>query len=144
MLFTSSSPLGGTFTFSSYRDPRQSETLAAFDAAATWAARKGAITPRHLEEAQLQCFKALDAPTAPNSRGSRRFAHPQLSDEARQAFRARLLDACAADLCAVSERYLCGVSVPKSECIVGNAAAVGVNEADGWALLGPELLPLDP
>ena len=80
----SASAMGGTFTFSSYRDPRQVETLAAFDAAAAWAAAEGSVTAQDVEEAQLQCFKGLDAPRAPSARGWGRFAQPELDDDARQ------------------------------------------------------------
>ena len=80
----SASALGGTFTFSSYRDPRQVETLAAFDAAAAWAAAEGSVTAQDVEEAQLQCFKGLDAPRAPSARGWGSFAQPELDDDARQ------------------------------------------------------------
>ena len=134
--------LGGTFSFSSYRDPRQLETLAAFDAAAAWAAAEGSVTAQHVEEAQLQCFKGLDAPRAPSARGWGRFAQPQLTDDARQAFRERLLDTTPADLRAVAAQYLAAPPTPAAECIVGNAAAVGVDAGDGWAVLGPDLEPL--
>ena len=134
--------LGGTFSFSSYRDPRQLETLAAFDAAAAWAAADGSVTAQHVEEAQLQCFKGLDAPRAPSARGWGRFAQPQLTDDARQAFRERLLDTTPADLRAVAAQYLAAPPTPAAECIVGNAAAVGVDAGDGWAVLGPDLEPL--
>ena len=134
--------LGGTFSFSSYRDPRQLETLAAFDAAAAWAAAEGSVTAQHVEEAQLQCFKGLDAPRAPSARGWGRFAQPQLTDDARQAFRERLLDTTPADLRAVAAQYLAAPPTPAAECIVGNAAAVGVDAGDGWAVLGPDLQPL--
>ena len=160
----SASALGGTFTFSSYRDPRQVETLAAFDAAAAWAAAEGSVTAQDVEEAQLQCFKGLDAPRAPSARGWGSFAQPELDDDARQvsgiyfllltclrayslttarqAFRERLLDATPADLRAVAAQYLAAPGTPVAECIVGNAAAVGVDPADGWAVLGPDLQPL--
>lgn len=138
----SASAMGGTFTFSSYRDPRQVETLAAFDAAAAWAAAEGSVTAQDVEEAQLQCFKGLDAPRAPSARGWGRFAQPELDDDARQAFRERLLDATPADLRAVAAQYLAAPTTPVAECIVGNAAAVNVDAADGWAVLGPDLQPL--
>ena len=60
-----------------------------------------------------------------------------------QTFRERLLDATPNDLRDVAARYLAeGAGVPRSECIVGSAAAVGVDRADGWDLLGPDLKPL--
>ena len=121
---------------------RQLETLAAFDAAAAWAAAEGSVTAQHVEEAQLQCFKGLDAPRAPSARGWGRFAQPQLTDDARQAFRERLLDTTPADLRAVAAQYLAAPPTPAAECIVGNAAAVGVDAGDGWAVLGPDLQPL--
>ena len=91
-----------------------------------------------------QVFKALDAPTAPSGRGARRFDSPQLTDAARQSFREKLLDATPDDLRAVAARYLAegAEGAPRAECIVGSAAAVGVDGADGWDVLGPDLQPL--
>eukprot|EP00976_Prorocentrum_cordatum_P032924 670756-Prorocentrum_minimum.AAC.2 len=43
------SPLGGTFTFTSYRDPRSLETVEAFEAAAEWAAKGEAFSHRDVE-----------------------------------------------------------------------------------------------
>ena len=132
---------GGTFTFSSYRDPNQAETLRAFDNAVAWAASAGAIGPREVEEAQLQCFKAIDSPVAPRARGARRFAHPELGDDERQAFRERLLDASAADLRRVAAERLAGGGdgARAAECIVGN---VGGLEVKGWSVMTAELKPL--
>ena len=93
-------------------------------------------------QAQLQCFKGLDAPRAPSARGWGRFHQPDLDDDTRQGFRARLLDATPADLRAVAAQYLATPAAQSAECIVGNAAAVGVEAAEGWAVLGPDLQPL--
>ena len=47
-----------------------------------------------------------------------------------------------AQLRAAAEQYLVAPERPWAECIVGNAAAVGVAEDDGWAVVGPDLKPL--
>ena len=138
----SANSTSGTFTLSSYRDPLQLETLASFERAVEWAG--SSLTAQDVEEAQLQCFKSLDSPTAPRNRGARAFGYLSLTDEMRQAFREQLLDANANDVMEVAHKYL-GRESRSVDCIAGNASS-GVS-ADGgsvesWSLIGSDLEPL--
>jgi len=136
------SSLGGTFSMSSYRDPRTVETLQVFKDAAQWAASKDAISERDLTEAKLRAFKGIDSPTAPASRGMTRFTNPALTDEQRQVMRTRLLEVSVADLKAAAEKHL----LPAFEDGTANLAMVASPEAlarDGvehgsedWKVLG--------
>ena len=136
----SASPMTGTFTCSSYRDPGTLATLRAFEGAVTWAATPGSITAKDLQEAHLRAFKSLDAPLSPQSRGTALFTN-RLDDASRQRFRDALL-ACTPDsLRAAAEAHLVGK--PMSIAIVGNSAAVPVEHSvDGWTVLGADGKPL--
>lgn len=135
----SAASTSGSFLMSSYRDPRQMETLKCFDEAIDWA--RSSITAQDVEQAQLQCFKSLDAPVARKHRGTRRFGYPSLTDEMRQTFREGLLDATPQCLAAVAEKYI-GQTSAHVDCIVGNWSTTG-NGVEGWDILGPDLKPIE-
>merc|ERR1712046_474246 len=93
-----------------------------------------------IEEAQLQLFKSLDAPDAPKNRGARRFQYPSVSDEMRQEFRQRLLEADPASIMEVASKYTTK-SCASAECIAGNAFD-DTSDVSEWKLLGANLQPL--
>merc|ERR550534_772482 len=63
---------GGTFTFYSYRDPKNLETFSVYRESGEWAVENN-ITDQDVEEGQLRVFQKLDEPTTPGSRGIRNF-----------------------------------------------------------------------
>jgi len=129
----SASPLGGMFSFSSFRDPRTLETLDTFQHAMEWAATEGNIRPSDVEEAHLRAFKVLDAPIPPSARGARVYASG-IDDETRQVFRERLLACTIPTLHRVAEAHL--MYRTPSVAIVGNAAAIPVTHGiDGWSVI---------
>jgi hypothetical protein len=135
----SSSPMMGTFTCSSYRDPGTLATLKVFEDAVAWAATPGSISTKDMNEAGLRAFKSLDAPLAPQSRGTALFSN-RLDDASRQRFRDALLAQTPETLRAAAEAHLVGK--PMSIAIVGNAAAVPVEHGvDGWTVLGSDGKP---
>jgi len=135
------SPLGGTFSMSSYRDPRSLETVDVYEAAAAWAAKEGAFSDRDLEEAKLRAFKSLDSPVAPSGKGSTLFLN-KLDDDTRQVFRSALLAVEIGDLARVAQTYLVNGASEAATAIVGNEEKVSVEHGqDGWAVLGADLKP---
>ena len=129
----------GTFTCSSYRDPGTLATLKVFEDAVAWAATPGSISTKDMNEAGLRAFKSLDAPLAPQSRGTALFSN-RLDDASRQRFRDALLAQTPETLRAAAEAHLVGK--PMSIAIVGNAAAVPVEHGvDGWTALGSDGKP---
>eukprot|EP00227_Mantoniella_beaufortii_P012098 CAMPEP_0197588272 /NCGR_PEP_ID=MMETSP1326-20131121/9609_1 /TAXON_ID=1155430 /ORGANISM="Genus nov. species nov., Strain RCC2288" /LENGTH=1128 /DNA_ID=CAMNT_0043153083 /DNA_START=236 /DNA_END=3622 /DNA_ORIENTATION=- len=131
----SSSPVDGVFGFSSYRDPNTTATIDTFRRAVEWAATDGNLTPALLEEAHLKAFKMIDAPLAPQSRGSSLFSSG-LTDDARQTFRNQLLDCTADKMRLAAEKYLIGKT--PACAIVGGPAAVEAVRAAGWECLDAE------
>ena len=85
-------PLGGLFSFLSYRDPRLTETLAVYQAAVE-AAIGNPIAPEELEKAVIGSIGALDRPSDPAGRGYtamvREFSG--LTDSDRLRFRGEVL-----------------------------------------------------
>lgn len=89
----SSNPLGGHFTFFSYRDPNISTSLDAFEKAVETIV-SGNFDESDLEEAKLEVIQGLDAPVAPGTRGD--LTYNRLREgrppEVRQAYRDRLIN----------------------------------------------------
>ena len=128
----SSDPVGGLFTFYSYRDPNTMETLETFDKSIEWAKTPGNITQKELEEAQLRAFKQLDAPLAPSARGNSGFLSG-ISEDERQRFRDGLLAASPADLARAAEKHF---AAPRAYAIVGSAEKAP--QSADWVVLDAE------
>lgn len=96
----------GGFKFSSYRDPRLTETLADFDRAVDWLVS----TPhpaRSLEEAILGVISRFDKPASPAGEAKRVFLgslHDR-TPEQRAILRSRILQTTLADLRRLGETY---------------------------------------
>jgi len=103
----------GLFCFSSYRDPRLDETVAAFDLAIS-ATRNGELTQRNLDEAKLSVFSSIDAPKAPAERGQV-LMHRGLTDSMLQDFRERLIAVEMDEVSRVVGQYL---SDPSTRSVV--------------------------
>jgi len=135
------SPLSGTFTMNSYRDPRTLETVDTFMAAAEWATKDGVMSQQDLEEAKLRAFKSMDSPVAPSGRGSTLFLNG-LDDDIRQTFRTQVLAVEIADVARVAQHYLVANAAACHTAIVGNEEKVKVKHgAGGWEVLGADLKP---
>jgi Zn-dependent M16 (insulinase) family peptidase len=86
-------PLGKTFSFLSYRDPRLTETLKVYEEAARYLLEAG-ISGEELEKTIIGTIGSLDRPADPAGKGYlsmiRHFAG--ITDADRQAFRDRVLE----------------------------------------------------
>jgi len=117
----------GTFTFYSYRDPKNLETFSAYRGAAEWGA-EGAFDDQDIDEAKLGVFQQLDVPTQPGYRGLRHFLSG-VTDEQFAEHRIRVKRVTREDLIAVSERYLVGEGV-SGRALIG-PAQTGLEDL-GW------------
>ena len=88
------SPVAGTFTFSSYRDPHIAQTRDAFKKAAV-AIAEGHFDEGELEEAKLSIIQDLDSPLAPGQRAEIAYswALGERTFDLRSAWRKNLLTA---------------------------------------------------
>ncbi len=96
---SSYNPTSSNFYFYGYRDPNIATTVSAFDEAIKGVI-KGNFDESDLEEAKLEMIQALDTPVPPGSRGD--VAYSRLregkTDEVRQSFRDRILNASCKDI----------------------------------------------
>lgn len=97
----------GTFSFYSYRDPRDTETLTDFDNALDWL-KDATISDEVLEESILSVVSSLDAPGTPATEAKSAFYSP-LTGEGEQAFndyREAVKSVKVEDLKRVAQDYL--------------------------------------
>eukprot|EP00794_Sanderia_malayensis_P000544 gene544-1199_t len=105
------------FSFFSYRDPNDVDTLKAFEGSVKWASNRE-FTSEDVEEAKLSVFAAIDSPISPANRGFGLFSQG-ITDDMKQMYRDRLFQCSEDDLVDVSNRYLLpGVQVD-SRTIIG-------------------------
>ncbi|XP_070570362.1 presequence protease, mitochondrial-like isoform X2 [Ptychodera flava] len=109
----------GIFTFYSYRDPNNIETLQAFKSSAEWASQ-GKYTQQEIDEAKLSVFQTIDYPIAPPSRGMTLFL-TGITDDMKQTHREQLFAVTRDDLVNVAQKYL-----------------LSDHQTNGIAFLGPE------
>lgn len=102
----------GSFSFTCYRDPHLTSSLAAMDRAVDGVIA-GDFSARNLEEAKLTVVQKLDTPVSPGSRASVAWARQRdgRTAERRQAYRERLLAVEADDVARAVEQHL----APKME-----------------------------
>ena len=95
-----------TFKFFSYRDPKCSETFAAFKEAIEWS--KTSITNQHLEEAILGVVSSIDKPLSPvgEAKNDFNFNLEDISTKERLEMRQRVINCSIEDLIRVSKKYL--------------------------------------
>lgn len=110
------SPLNGTFSFFSYRDPNPANSLRVFDSAPGWFLGH-ALAEQELLEARLSVFSGLDAPQDISSEGLHMFYHG-ISDVDRQLYRDQLFAVDKAGLQATVER-LFNPEAPSKHCVIG-------------------------
>ena len=99
-----------TFKFFSYRDPKCTETFAAFKEAIEWS--KTSITNQHLEEAILGVVSSIDKPLSPvgEAKNDFNFNLENISTKERLEMRQRVINCSIEDLIRVSKKYLTGDS----------------------------------
>jgi Zn-dependent M16 (insulinase) family peptidase len=95
-----------TFKFFSYRDPKCTETFAAFRDAIEWS--KTSITDQHLEEAILGVVSSIDKPLSPvgEAKNDFNFNLEDISTKERLEMRQRVINCTIEDLIRVSKKYL--------------------------------------
>ena len=95
-----------TFKFFSYRDPKCTETFAAFKDAVEWS--KTSITEQHLEEAILGVVSSIDKPLSPvgEAKNDFNFNLENISTKERLEMRQRVINCSIEDLIRVNEKYL--------------------------------------
>jgi len=95
-----------TFKFFSYRDPKCTETFAAFKEAIEWS--KTSITNQHLEEAILGVVSSIDKPLSPvgEAKNDFNFNLEDISTKERLEMRQRVINCSIEDLIRVSKKYL--------------------------------------
>jgi Zn-dependent M16 (insulinase) family peptidase len=101
---SASESMNGTFSFTSYRDPNAVRTIKIFSNVADWVENKQ-FTELELQEAKLQVFQALDAPSSPHSRAASLFTYG-ITDELRQQRRDAIFATTAEDIKRVCNKYL--------------------------------------
>ena len=111
------SPLNGTFSFFSYRDPNPSNSLAVFERAPRWFLEHRA-SEQEVLEAKLSVFSGLDAPVDISSEGLHNFYHG-ITDVDRQLYREQLFAVNAQSLKETVQRLF--ESRPRSQtCVIGH------------------------
>jgi presequence protease len=100
-------PENGLFSLASYRDPQIVQTLKVYAGAADFI-RSAPISDEDIKEAVLQVCSEIDKPDPPGPAARKAFFRMivGLDDEARQAYKAQLLQVTKERVLAVSETYL--------------------------------------
>ncbi len=96
----------GLFGFGSYRDPHILGTLAVYRAAAEFVG-SGEFSQEDIKEAILQVCSEIDKPDPPGAAARKAFYRDLvgLADDARQAYKTRLLSVSRQDVMTVGEKY---------------------------------------
>ncbi|CAG9855982.1 unnamed protein product [Phyllotreta striolata] len=96
----------GVFSFFSYRDPRNLETLDVFDDSFRWVKTNAEkLTEQDIFEAKLGVFQSVDAPIPPSQKGCEEFLK-RVTPDIKQRHRVELLSVNKEDLCKMAEEYL--------------------------------------
>jgi hypothetical protein len=97
----------GTFSFTSYRDPRLSETLSDYDAAINWM-KTSKHDEEKVREAIFGIISSIDSPSTPIRDASGHFSNTLngRTDSVRSDYRKRILAVTVADLVRVANTYL--------------------------------------
>lgn len=96
----------GVFTFYSYRDPRNLETLDVFDKTHDWLTKElNNVTEQEILEAKLGVFQQVDAPIMPSNKGLVEFLRG-LTSETLQRHRSEIMAVDRNSLKSVSDKFL--------------------------------------
>jgi len=107
----------GTFTFYSYRDPKNLETFSVYRKSGEWALENN-FDQKDVDEAILRVFQSLDAPVTPGYKGIRQFL-TGISDEVFANHRISVKNVKVQDLKVVSDRYLLDPAISGKAMIGG-------------------------
>ncbi len=109
----------GLFGFGSYRDPHILGTLAVYRAAAEFVG-SGEFSQEDIKEAILQVCSEIDKPDPPGAAARKAFYRDLvgLSDEARQAYKTRLLTVSRQDIIAAGEKYFKGSAAQSAVAVI--------------------------
>jgi len=122
-------PMGGMFSFLSYRDPRIVETLDVYQEAMAFIA-DGKLAPEEMEKAIVGTIGGMDRPMDPSGRGTvamiRELAG--ITDDDRRRFREAILDASVESLQKVAVEYF--RKMPKEEGIAVYASEESLSAAN--------------
>jgi Zn-dependent M16 (insulinase) family peptidase len=118
----------GTFTFYSYRDPKNLETFSVYRESGEWAVENN-ITDQDVEEGQLRVFQKLDEPTTPGSRGIRNFLSA-VDDQTFAEHRLRVKAVKKEDVVRAADQYL--LNAPVSGRALIGPAQPGLEDL-GWS-----------
>jgi hypothetical protein len=118
-------PEEGLFALGSYRDPHIVRTLETFDGARDFII-SGDYTDDDITEAVLQVCADIDKPDAPGTLARKAFFRRLvgLDDDARQQFKARLLDLDRKAITAVAERYFGGPAADAGTAVIASEEAI--------------------
>ncbi|XP_044747595.1 presequence protease, mitochondrial isoform X1 [Coccinella septempunctata] len=115
----------GVFTYYSYRDPRNLQTLDIFDQTRDWLKYEiEKVTPQEIVEAKLGVFQGIDQPVSPSNKGCNEF-YLRLTPEELQRHRAEVMAVNKKNLHDVGYKYLSGgaqllvgkvILGPKTDC----------------------------
>ena len=108
---------GGTFTFYSYRDPKNLETFSVYRKSGEWALENN-FDQKDVDEAILRVFQSLDAPQTPGVKGLRYFLSG-ISDEMFANHRVSVKNVKVQDLKVVADKYLVDPSISGKTMIGG-------------------------
>jgi hypothetical protein len=125
-VFASTSGTEGVFSFSSYRDPRVSETIAAYREALEMVA-KGNATDAEVERAVIGTVGRDSRPHAPGEKGMLAFRRALygIEDEARQEKRRAIVDTDTASVRMAAERLLTGFQQRATAVLAARSALDG-------------------
>jgi Zn-dependent M16 (insulinase) family peptidase len=131
-----SESMNGTFAFTSYRDPNPLRSLKLFSNICDWVNSKK-FTDLEMQEAKLQVFQALDAPSSPHTRAASFFTYG-ITDEIRQQRRDTVFAANAQDIVNVCNNYLSpNKFLLRSSAILGdeNEIPEEITNSQEWEIL---------
>lgn len=111
----------GVFTFFSYRDPRNLQTLDVFDQTKEWLKTELAkVSPQEIIEAKLGVFQSIDQPVPPCNKGCNEF-YLRLTPDVLQSHRAEVMAVTHKDLHDVGFKYLSnGIQSVVGKVIMGS------------------------
>ncbi|OZJ06238.1 hypothetical protein BZG36_00782 [Bifiguratus adelaidae] len=123
--------LNGTFSFYSYRDPRNVETLDTFQRALDWVMSRS-FSERELTEAKLSLFQGIDAPLSVAEEGLINFSDG-INEDMRQRRREQLLMVNEQDVKEAADKYLVSAFKDgKTSMAVLGVDTPKISSASGW------------
>lgn len=127
--------LNGTFSFYSYRDPRNRETLEVFDNSAAWLRENwNTIDDQTIFEAKLGLLQVIDAPVAAGNKGLRQFNYG-ITTDIFSKHRSRVINTKKDKLQKIFEKYLTTNETEYScsgKCVLGPANENLAKEGEKW------------